>query len=397
MIEVLKLDHLGRGIGKINNKIIFIPNTLPGEIVEVKITNDKKNYCEGNVFKYLKVSDKRIESNCPYYGKCGGCNLRHLSYSEQLDYKQKKVEDIIHKYTNLDIKINNIIGSKNVDNYRNKVTFHCDNTLGLYECQSKKIINVDKCLLADEKINNILKESQKLELNTKEVIIKASTHETMIYYEGNIKGIEKLNVDTIINKDKIIKGKGYIAENLNNLKFIISPTSFIQVNTKQTIKLYDKVKEMANLSKKDNLLDLYCGTGTIGLYLSDKCNQVLGVEINSEAIKDANKNKLLNNIENATFIAGDAKEVIKRTNFKPDVIVVDPPRSGLFKGMVDDIIKFNAKKIIYVSCDPITLARDLKELNVKYNIKEIQPIDLFPNTHHVENVVLLEKNKKCCK
>ena len=387
-VTIIDMDHQGRGIAKDNNKIIFIPNTLIDEIVEYKITKSKKNYCEGQVINFIKKSPNRIKESCSY--NCGGCDLLHMNYSDQLDYKQKKIENIMKKFTGLDLKINKIIPSDETFYYRNKVTFHIDKKIGLFKKKTNEIVEIDKCLLADKKINQILIELKKLNINSvKQIVIKASSSETMVYYDGNINNIETISATTIVNNNKVIKGNGYITEKLKNLKFIISPESFFQINTKQTIKLYDKVKEFANLTTNENLLDLYCGTGTIGLYLSDKCNQVLGVEINNDAIKDANQNKEINNISNATFILGDAKDVIKKTNFKPDIIVVDPPRSGLFKGMVSDIVSFNAKKLIYVSCDPITLARDLKELNEYYNIVEIQPIDLFPNTYHIECIVLL--------
>ena len=394
MIEVLKLDHLGRGIGKINNKVIFIPNTLPGEIVEINITKDKKNYCEGRVVNYIKKSSSRIQAKCPYFEKCGGCDLMHLTYTDQLKYKQQKIEDIICRYTNLNIKISPIIPSDNIYNYRNKMSFHVNSkSIGLYEKQSNKIINIEKCLLADQKINTILNKLNKMQLNAKNIIIRATNDETMIYYDGNINNIESLNINTIVNEDKIIKGSGHITETLNKMKFIISPQSFFQINTRQTIKLYDKIKEMANISKTDKLLDLYCGTGTIGLYISNSCNNVIGIDICKSAIDDANKNKILNNIDNATYIASDAKDAVKNLNFKPDVVVIDPPRSGLFKGMANDIFNFKSPKIIYVSCNPITLARDLQTLSNMYNIQEIQPIDLFPHTYHVECIVLLTIKK----
>lgn len=393
MIEILRLDHQGRGIGKINNKIIFIPNTLPGEIVEYKIIKEKKNYIEGQAIKIIKESNKRIKPICPYFNICGGCQLMHIKYEDQLKYKQEKIEDIIHKYTDKSLKINQIIGSNNIYNYRNKVTLHANNIIGYYKENSNEIININNCLIADNKINNIIKKLKNIKLNKDEIVIKSNNKNTLIYYKNKNNNLNNIEVDNIILNKQIIKGNGYNIETLNNLKFIISPTSFFQVNTEQAIKLYDKIKEIANIHKNNYILDLYCGTGTIGLYLSNMCKEVLGVEINKEAIKDANKNKELNNIKNTQFIVGDAKEVIKKINYKPNIIIIDPPRSGLFKGMIDDLIKFNAQKIIYVSCEPITLARDLNELKKYYKIKEIQPIDMFPNTYHVENIVLLEEEK----
>ena len=390
MIEIIKLDHQGRGIGKINNKIVFVPNALPGEIIEIKIVNEKTKYLEGQAIKYIKTSNKRIKPACPYYNMCGGCNLMHLSYEDQLKYKQEKTIEIINKYTKLNIKINKIIPCNKEYNYRNKITFHTNDKIGLYKNNSHEIININKCLIANNKINEILKELNKLKFNNQDITVRSNNIETLIYYKGNINNIEKINADTIINEKQILKGNGYIIEKLNNKEFIISPTSFFQINTNQTIKLYEKIKEYTNNKNLNKILDLYCGTGTIGIYISNNQKEILGVEINKEAIKDANKNKILNKIKNANFIAGDAKDVIKKLKFKPDIIIVDPPRSGLYKGMINDLIKLKPKIIIYVSCNVITLARDLKTLNNLYETKEIQPLDLFPQTHHVECVCLLK-------
>jgi 23S rRNA (uracil1939-C5)-methyltransferase len=214
------------------------------------------------------------------------------------------------------------------------------------------------------------------------------------------KKIVKLNinifsfVDTIIcitDKEIILKGKGYIEETINDIKFVISPTSFFQVNTNGMINLYDKVLEYCELSGNENLLDLYCGTGTIGIYLSKYCGKVFGVEINKEAIKDALKNKQINNLTNIDFKSGDVKEILKNNKFIPDIIVVDPPRAGLDKNVIDQIISLNPKKLIYVSCDVITLSRDLNLLKQHFDIKEVTPVDMFPNTYHVESVCVLNK------
>lgn len=391
MIEIIKFDHQGRGIGTINNKIIFIPNTIPGEIIEYKIVKEKKNYIEGQVTKIIKKSDKRIEPICPYFNICGGCHLLHLTYNNQLKYKQEKIENIIHKYTDKNIQIQKIIKCDNIYNYRNKATLHINNKIGFYKQNTNEIIDINYCYLLDDKINNLLKELKTLKLEKDEIIIRSNNINTLIYNQNKNNNLNNIKTDNIISQNETIKGNGYLITPINQLKYIISPTSFFQVNTQQTKILYEKIKEMAQLKKEDNLLDLYCGTGTIGLYLSKYCNTVLGIEINKDAINDAKKNKILNNIKNIEFIAEDAKKIIKKMKYKPNIIIVDPPRSGLFKGMINDLIKFNAQKIIYVSCDPITLSRDLKELSNYYKIQGIQPIDMFPNTYHVETIVLLQK------
>ena len=218
----------------------------------------------------------------------------------------------------------------------------------------------------------------------------------LVFYSKKVikSDVNKLNVDTIIcitDKQTILKGKGYIEEEIKGIRYVISPTSFFQVNTNGMINLYDKVLEYCGLNGNENLLDLYCGTGTIGIYLSKYCNKVFGIELNKEAIKDALVNNEINNLNNIDFKSGDVKEVLKTNNFIPDIIVVDPPRAGLDSKVVEQIISLKPKKLVYVSCDVITLARDLNLLKEYFNIKEVTPVDMFPNTYHVECVSLLER------
>ena len=389
-IEIFDLDHQGRGIGKINNKIAFITNALPGEVIKYNILIEKKDYIEAEVIEYIKKSNKRIEEKCKY--NCGGCNLLHIEYEDQLKYKEEKIKSIINKFTNIKTNIKPIIRSNNIFNYRNKITFHCDKKIGLYKQKTNEIIEINNCMLADNKINNLLNEIKRLKIEDKnEITIRATTNETMIITEKYINNIESINATTIICNNKIIKGNAFIKEELNNNKFIITKDSFFQINKEQTINLYNKIVEYANLNGSENVLDLYCGTGTIGIYLSKKANSVIGIELNKNAIEAANKNKDLNNIKNIRFICGDAKDKIKIIENKIDVLIVDPPRSGLYKGMIEDIIKINPQKIIYVSCNPITLARDLNDLNNNYKVLEIQPIDMFPNTYHCESITVLER------
>lgn len=389
-VIITDIDNQGRGIGRLNNKVIFIENAYLDEVVKVKIKKETNNYLEGEVIEYVKKSPLRIKEACKY--NCGGCHLQHLSYENQLQFKENNIQKIIDKFTNLNITVNKIIPSNNIYNYRNKITLHVDGKIGLYKAKTNSIIEIDNCLLVNQKINSIIKELKELKFNHKdEIIIREANNETMVSLNHYVKGIEELDADTILCNNKVIKGKGYIKEKINQYEFIISNQSFFQVNKNQTINLYEKVLEYAELTGNENVLDLYCGTGTIGIYLSKKAKKVLGVEINKDAIKDANKNKEINKINNIEFICGDAKKVIKENNFKTDILILDPPRSGLFKGMIEDINKINPKKIIYVSCNPITLARDLEQLRETYNINQIQPIDMFPNTYHCESVTVLER------
>ena len=386
VVRIEKLDHFGRGIAKVNNMPIFVENSLIDEEVEVLITKEKKNYMEGVVIDYIKKSPLRVESNCPYYDKCGGCDLLHLSYIEQLKYKENKVKEIIKKFSGLEC-INNIVSSKQF-NYRNKITLQVKNGIGYFQKKSNDIINIDNCLLVDNKINEIINKLKKIDVSdVKKIVIRVTNLESMVVFYGKINLKIDLDVDTIIINDKVIKGNGYIREEINDFKFIISPTSFFQVNNIGMINIYNKVLEYVD---GGNVLDLYCGTGTIGIYVSKRANKVLGIELNKEAIKDALINKKLNNINNIDFISGDVGTILSENNFKADIVIVDPPRAGLDNKSINNIIKIKPRKIIYVSCDPVTLARDLNILKEKYDVIEITPFDMFGNTYHVECVCLLK-------
>lgn len=403
ILKIEKLDHQGRGIGFINEKIVFVPFCVPNDIVKVIITKEKKKYQEAKVVEYIQKSDSHIKQNCPYYKICGGCDLRHISYDKQLKFKENKVKEIINKFTSKDIIVNNIIGSPLIDNYRNKVTFRISKKLGLCEKNSNDVIEVDNCLLLDSKINEIIKHINTMDLtNVNSVVIRSTyfTKQTMIVLYTNEKFVEKPLflkdfADTIIvnknKKDEIIYGKGNIFEKLDDLTFKISPSSFFQVNSKQTLNLYNLVLEKCHLTGKEIVYDLYCGTGTISLFLSRKSKKVIGIEINEDAIRDANENKKINNITNCNFLVGDVSKIIKSQVEKPDIIVVDPPRAGLDNITIDNIFRLNPKKIIYVSCDPVTLARDLNIFKEKYDIEDVTPVDMFPNTYHVETVCVMER------
>ena len=386
VVRIEKLDHFGRGIAKVNNMPIFVENSLIDEEVEILITKEKKNYMEAVVIDYIKKSPLRVKSNCPYYDKCGGCDLLHLSYEEQLKYKENKVKEIIKKFSGLEC-INNIVSSKQF-NYRNKITLQVKNGIGYFQKKSNDIINIDNCLLVDNKINEIINKLKKIDVSdVKKIVVRVTNLESMVVFYGKINLKIDLDVDTIIINDKVFKGNGYIREEINDFKFIISPTSFFQVNNIGMINIYNKVLEYVD---GGNVLDLYCGTGTIGIYVSKKANKVLGIELNKEAIKDALINKKLNNINNIDFISGDVGTILSENNFKADIIIVDPPRAGLDNKSIDNIIKIRPRKIIYVSCDPVTLARDLNILKEKYDVIEITPFDMFGNTYHVECVCLLK-------
>lgn len=400
-VEVTKLDHQGRGIAKINDKIIFIPNALPEETVDVDIILEKKKYYEGIIKEIINASDKRIKSICPYFEECGGCQFLNMNYQDSLDYKQNKVEEIMNKYLGIKIKINNIVACDNNLYYRNKTTFQVKNDIGFFKEKTNTLIPVDKCYISDIKINDIYKAiKDNINLtNVKQIIIRATknTLESMVIFKTNnyidnkkIIDILKKKVDSIYINDELIYGKGKIIENLCNKNFYISPSSFFQVNTLQAEKLYNKAIAYADIKKEDTVLDLYCGTGTIGIVASDKAKKVIGIELNKEAIKDANENKKLNNINNIEFYAGDVGKILNKNNYKPDIIIVDPPRVGLDSLALAQILNIRPKKLVYVSCDLMTLARDLKLLSNDYDILELTPVDMFPYTAHVESVCALK-------
>jgi len=396
-VEIEKLDHFGRGISKELGKPIFIENALPKELVKIEIIKENKNLMEGKVLEYIRKSDDRVEPICPYYNECGGCNIMHLSYKEQLKYKESKVKEIMKKFTDFD-NVNSIIGSSQL-HYRNKATFQVSGDLGYYKKKSNDIVKIDECFIVDNRINSIISKLNKLNLSDiNQVVIKASTEEIMLVFYSdkevniNIHDFDVTDIISIVkNKRNILKGKGYIINEINGLKFVISPTSFFQVNNEGMINLYNKVLEYGSFNKEDEVLDLYCGTGTIGIYVSKYCRKVFGVEINEEAIKDAFINKKINSIDNIDFQAGDVGKILKQSKFKPDTIIVDPPRAGLDKLTINKLKELKPKKIIYVSCDPVTLARDLNILKSDFDIVEITPVDMFANTYHVENVCLLTK------
>ena len=404
MTKIERLDHQGRGIAYIDDKITFVENALPGEEVLIKITNSKKKYNEGIVQKYIQKSEKRVDNVCSFYESCGGCNILHMSYNDQLEYKENKIKDIMKKYANID-KISKIIKCDKQFNYRNKVTLKVENNIiGYYEKKSYNLVNIDKCLIIDNEFNKIINDLKKFNLdNVYEIMIRNidSDNTALTLYlqkDTNCIQIDEYCKKNNIILNKIIKNKDFkcnekskIIGKLGNFKFIISPLSFFQVNTDQTIKLYDKILELLEPNKDDNLLDLYCGTGTIGIYVANKVNKVLGVEIVKDAIHDANINKKINNVNNINFICGNTEKIIKDVKEKYNAIIVDPPRAGLTESIIKDIFRINPDKIVYVSCDPITLARDLKLLQEKYEVLDVVPVDMFPNTYHVETVCKLKK------
>lgn len=403
-VIIEKQDHFGRGIARINGFLIFVENGLIGDEVIIKITNIKKKYAEARIEKTIKNSPEKIEATCPYYELCGGCQLMHQNYLDQLKFKESKVRELFTRYTSFkDIKFNEILSGKNL-NYRNKVIFHGNDKLGLYQEKTHEIIEVSNCLLIEEELNEIYKkitlyiEKYKDENINKLMIRKTSLNSIMISIEGNInhklfmEEIVTENINSIYLNDKLIYGNKSIVEEINGMKFHILPKAFFQVNYDMMKKLYEIVINYYKNNNYDEVLDLYCGTGTIGLLVSPYVKKVIGVEVVEDAVNSAKLNKEINNITNTKFLLGKVEDHIESFN-NIDSIIVDPPRSGLDKLTINTILNIKPKSIVYVSCDPATLVRDLNILSKEYDLIEVTPVDMFPNTYHVECVCILKYKK----
>lgn len=382
------IDHMGSGICK-NEKITFIPKTIPGDYIKYELYKCKKNYNEGRISEIITPSEDRIVEKCPYYISCGGCNISSLSYEKQLEYKKNKLINIFRKYLSLDINPE-IIASPLEYGYRNKITYHNDKNLGLVSINND-VIKIDNCLLVSDKVNELYKEISNSDIRkVKEITIREVNNGLILKINGEFdyhKFIDKC-IEIYVNNELVYdKEKPYI--NIDNIKYTITGNSFFQVNTSNIKRLYDAVITYGKFGKKDNVCDMYCGVGSISLYVARYVNKVLGIEIISDAINNAKENAIDNNILNTEFICGDVADFIDKVKDYNSVIV-DPPRSGLDKHTVNVLNDIKLDKIVYVSCDPMTLARDIKLLS-NYNLKDIVLVDMFPQTYHVESVVVLER------
>lgn len=379
-------DDIGNGITRIDNFVVFVPYALKDEKIGIRITKVNKRFATGKIEKIITKSDRRECVKCKSFNECGGCSFLHLSFLEE---KKKKI-NFINKLFNTNIKE---ILTNNEYNYRNKATFHVkDGKVGYYSESTNDLVEFDNCLLLDDRINEVYSILKNINLSgISEVVVRTSKNSVMVIFKGEK---EDFNYDELINNikiysiylnNKLLYGSAYIIEELDNIKYSIYPNAFFQVNTENMKIMYDKVKEYAGSG--DKLLDLYCGTGTIGIYLKDNFREVTGIEVNKEAILNANINRGLNNLTGINFICGDAS-IAKNNNY--DVIVVDPPRSGLSKKVIDFLNKSNAKTIVYVSCNPKTLKRDL-DLLAKYSMTKLECINMFNKTKHCEVITSLER------
>lgn len=439
----LKIEDMtseGSAVGHFDGMAVFVRGAVTGDDIVAHIIKAKKNYAIGIVKETVTPSEYRIASACPVSDKCGGCSFRNMTYAAELQYKQNRVTDAVKRIGHIDAPVMNIIGADNVDNYRNKAQYPvCVSNgkliAGFYAYKSHRIVPCTDCRLQQQAFKNIIDVVAKwAEENgvtsydeqtgkglLRHIYIRKApkTGETMVCLvingnsvpnekglicklsaDENIKSIclnvNKQNTNVILgNQTKVIYGTDTITDELLGKKFVISPESFYQINHDQCEKLYTKAAEYAGLTGNEVVVDIYCGVGTIGLTMADKAKQIFGIEIVPQAIKNAKINAKLNGIDNAEFFCGDAfdgaKELEKR-GITPDVVILDPPRKGCQKELFDVIEKMNPKRIVYVSCDCATLARDLQILADKnYQTVELTPTDMFPRTPHIECVAKITK------
>ncbi|PMB94601.1 23S rRNA (uracil(1939)-C(5))-methyltransferase RlmD [Staphylococcus sp. UMB0328] len=440
--QVVDLTHEGHGVVKIDRYPIFIPNTLIDETIEYKVIKVKKNFAIGKLIKVITESDARVEPPCIYYYKCGGCQLQHMSYQAQLNMKKEQVVNLFHrkaKFTNTVIK--DVVGMEDPWRYRNKsqipVGLSKDQLpiMGFYRQRSHDIIDMDSCLIQDQQHQQVMNDVKQLisDLNIsiynektkkgllRHLVVRTGhyTNQLMIILVTNGKAFKQAEsmVDALVRKypnitsikqnindahsnvimgrhSMTIYGEEEIEDQLSEITFNISDQSFYQINSHQTEKLYQQALDYAQLTGNEIVLDTYCGIGTIGLYMASNAKHVYGVEVVSSAIKDANRNATINQLENTTFVCGKAEEVIlkwKAEGIRPDVVMVDPPRKGCDETFLETLLELNPKRIVYISCNPSTQQRDAHILNHQYDLKEITPVDMFPQTTHIETVALFER------
>lgn len=442
-VEIEDIGHDGAGIGKVDGYTLFVKDAVIGDVVEVKVMKAKKNYGYAKLLKIITPSASRVEPLCPYAKKCGGCQIQMMSYEEQLRFKENKVRNNLKRIGGFEeIPMEPILGMKNPFYYRNKAQFPVgydkegNLITGFYAGRTHSIINNRRCYLGVSEnelvLNQVLDWMERNHISAYEeesgkglirhVLIRYgfTTKEVMVCLVVNgagipakedlieglrtIPGMTSITISSNTKQTNVIMGEKitllwgqtYITDFIGNIQYQISPLSFYQVNPAQTKRLYETALEYAGLSGDETVWDLYCGIGTISLFLAQRAKQVYGVEIIPAAIEDAKRNARLNQIENAQFFVGKAEEVLpekyEKEQIYADVIVVDPPRKGCEESVLDTMVQMEPKRIVYVSCDSATLARDLKYLCERgYEMKKVKAIDQFPQTVHVETIVLIQK------
>ena len=440
LVEIIDNGFQGEGIAKIDGMAVFIPGAIKGEKVKVKILKVTSSHAFGKILEIVEKASCRIESDCDTYSRCGGCVMRHINYDDTIAMKKNAVESTLKKALGRDVTINDVLKMDEPYYYRNKLQYPIGigedgmPVMGVFAERTHRIIPTLECKIQDKKSQEIandifefVKENKISVYNEKtlkgalrhlvirrgkktdEVMVTLVTNQKNIEHEKElveiiikkhpeiktiVKNINDKNTNVILGRENIVLyGDGYITDYLGEYKFKISPMSFYQVNPVQTEKLYSKAVEYAELTGNETVFDLYCGIGTIGIFASKNVKKLYGIETVLEAIKDAKENAKENNLDNAEFFVGDVEkalpEFIKERNINPDVVFVDPPRKGCDKTAIDTLLELEPKKIVYVSCNPATLGRDLKLFEEKYDIKRLAICDMFPFTHHVESIAML--------
>lgn len=455
-LEIDSAAFKGKGIGKIDGLAVFVPNTAPGDVVKTRIIKRKKNYLEGKLLEVIEPGPERIEPRCSHAQNCGGCNWQHVTYEEQLRFKQEQVRDHMHRIGGLtDLEVNETLGCEDIFYYRNKMEYSIGHkrwlsreeinrdefvsdrcfAAGLHAPgRFDKILNLKECHLQApisykilDKVRSWCVEREVEPYNTidhegfmRNVVIRNAyyTDDLMVNLVTNGENtdiIEPLSesllnifpeITTIVNNindtrsptavgryENVVYGPGYITDKIGPYHFNIDANAFFQTNTRQAERLYEVAKDFADIRNSDTVYDLYCGVGTLTLFLSDKAKHLVGIELEPITVKNARKNAAENDVDNVDFIEGDMKEVFNKTVTDkygaPDCLITDPPRAGMHPDVVERLKELKVPRLVYVSCNSSTMARDLEELNKVYDILEIQPVDMFPQTYHIETVAKL--------
>lgn len=445
----------GKSLARVEGKVIFVENAVPGDVVDIQVTKNKKDWAEGFITAYRGYSPDRVDPFCSHFGVCGGCRWQMLPYERQLQYKQQQVEDVLQRIGKINLPaIRPILGAERSTHYRNKMeyTFSSRRFLLPHELHDvnitpeqnvagfhakglfDKVVDIDVCYLQDEPTNRLRKavkqfglqndlsfydikehkgwlrnlqlrictsgevmanivighENESMILQLKEHLLREVPGVTTLLYTLN----PKWNDSIADLNPQVLYGPGYVTEKLEDFRFKIGPKSFFQTNTRQGERLYQVTRDFAELTGKETVYDLYCGTGSIGIFVSRQAARIVGVEVIGEAIDDARENATLNGIDHTRFFAGDVIDICTDEFFaaegRPDVIITDPPRAGMHETLVNKILEIAAPTVVYVSCNPATQARDLRLLDAKYAVTAVQPVDMFPHTHHIENIVQLK-------
>jgi 23S rRNA (uracil1939-C5)-methyltransferase len=451
-LTIEKVVYGGRGLSRINGRVIFVDKVVPGDRVIAKVFRVKKDFAEARVIELTEKSPYRTKAPCPYSEYCGGCSWQSIQYEKQLEYKHTIVEDSLNHIGKItDFQVDHVLPSSQIFGYRNKMEFSFSDkrwllpqeinekredkeiALGLHIPGTfDKIIDIDRCLLQKEKGNEITAEVRRyvncsgmpayglkshqgfwryltlrsshyfnewmVNIVTSEhgdspVQILASTLKDR--FEEIVSIVNNINTrkgGTAVGEwEKVLLGERSIKDKIGSFTFEISPNSFFQTNTPMAEKLYHWVEVFSSLTGKETVIDLYCGIGAISIFLAPHASRVIGMDISNSSIEDARRNSLLNGIDNCEFQCGDVKALLSQLNAKPDLLIVDPPRTGMHNKVIDQILGLLPDRIIYISCNPATMARDIALLKERYMVERIQPIDLFPHTYHIESVVKLQR------